>query len=80
MQIDFGAAMPTHAELVELAKMCAFNARAANNERVARELRRMAREYQEKAAELDSGRLTDAQGLARFLGRLNHHFGLEGDR
>jgi hypothetical protein len=51
--------MPTHAELVELAKMCAFNARAANEERVALELWRMAREYQERAAKLDSGKLPD---------------------
>jgi hypothetical protein len=51
--------MPTHAELVELAKICAFNARAANEARVALELWRMAREYQEKAAELNSGKLPD---------------------
>ena len=42
--------MPTHTEIVELAKLCAFNARSASDSRVAEELWKMALEYQEKAA------------------------------
>lgn len=52
-------AIPIHAELVELAKLCGFNARAAAEERAALELWKMAKEYQEKAAKLDSGKLPD---------------------
>lgn len=49
-------AMHSHAELVELAQMCAFNAREATDRRVAEELWKMALEYQAKAAAADSGR------------------------
>ena len=48
--------MPTHAEIVELAKLCALNARNASDARVAEELWKMALEYQEKAAKTDGGR------------------------
>jgi hypothetical protein len=46
-------------EAVELAKMCARNARAASEKRVARELWKMAQEYQAEAAKLDDGSLID---------------------
>ena len=47
--------MLTHAEIVELAKLCALNARNASDSRVAEELWKMALEYQEKAAKMDGG-------------------------
>jgi hypothetical protein len=45
----------TYNELVELARTCASNARAASTKEVAAVLWKMALEYCEKAAELDSG-------------------------
>lgn len=51
--------MHDHAELVELAQMCAFNAREATDRRVAEELWKMAVEYQAKAAAADSARKPD---------------------
>jgi hypothetical protein len=47
--------MHSHAEVVDLARICAFNARAATDRRVAEELWKMALEYQVKAAKMDSG-------------------------
>lgn len=44
--------MPRH-ELVELAGICARNAQIATSKEVARELWKMAREYRQKAADLD---------------------------
>ena len=49
----------TYAELVELARMCWRQSRLAHAQDVAHELRRMAHEYQQQAAKLDSGRLPD---------------------
>jgi hypothetical protein len=46
-------------ELVELAKMCAHQARVTMAKDVADELRRMAREYQQRAADLNSGKMPD---------------------
>jgi hypothetical protein len=51
--------MPIHKELIELARMCWRQVRFAQTQPVDRELRRMAIEYQHKAAELDGGRLPD---------------------
>lgn len=51
--------MPTHAELVDLAQMCAFNARDTLDPRIATELWKMALEYQTLAAKTDSGRKPD---------------------
>ncbi|MGH6673304.1 MAG: hypothetical protein ACRECE_04600 [Xanthobacteraceae bacterium] len=51
--------LPNHGELVKLARMCWRQSRMAQAEDVARELRRMAREYQQEAARLDSGNLPD---------------------
>ena len=51
--------MRTYSEAAELAKMCARNARASSEKQVARELWKMAQEYQAEAAKLDDGRLLD---------------------
>jgi hypothetical protein len=51
--------MPTFTDLVELAKICFRQARASSNPEVAQELRRLAKEYQKKAADLDGGSLPD---------------------
>jgi hypothetical protein len=51
--------MHTYGEAVELARMCARNARISSDKRVARELWKMAQEYQAEAAALDDGRLPD---------------------
>jgi hypothetical protein len=53
--------MPTYTDLVELAKICARQARASSKRDVARELRRLAKEYQKKAADLDGGVLPDIE-------------------
>jgi hypothetical protein len=53
--------MPTYKDMVELAKICVRQARAAPNREVARELRRLAKEYQKKAADLDGGKLPDIE-------------------
>lgn len=50
--------MPTYDELVELARMCWREAHRSRDD-VARELRRMARQYQQQAATLDGGKLPD---------------------
>ena len=46
-------------ELVELARMCWRQARVAQTNGLAPELMRMAHEYQQKAANLDSGKLPE---------------------
>ena len=51
--------MHTFSEVLELAMMSARNARCASTKQVARELWKIAQEYQAKAAELDNGRLPD---------------------
>ena len=51
--------MQAYDELVELARIGAFNARNTLDPRVAAELWKMALEYQAKAAKLDSGRSPD---------------------
>ena len=51
--------MQLYDELVELAKICIEQARSTHKQDVASELRRMAREYQYRAATLDDGKLPD---------------------
>jgi hypothetical protein len=51
--------MPIHAELVDLARMCAFNARGTLDCDAAAELWKMALEYQARAARLDGGKKPD---------------------
>jgi hypothetical protein len=51
--------MQTYEDLVELAKVCLRQARRTKSRNVAAELRRMAKDYQKRAAELDSGKLPD---------------------
>jgi hypothetical protein len=50
--------LDAHTELVELARLCWRQAQLAQTEGAARELRKMALEYQQKAAKLDSGELS----------------------
>ena len=54
-----GVAMRTYSEALELAIMCARNARLSSSKQVAHELWKMAQEYQFEAAKLDDGRLPD---------------------
>jgi hypothetical protein len=52
--------MPQHYDnLVDLARICSQQASVAQNEDVARTLRRMAREYVQEAAKLDDGKIPD---------------------
>jgi hypothetical protein len=51
--------MRTGRELIELAEICARQARNTVNKDVARELWQMATEYRKKAAELDISQLPD---------------------
>jgi hypothetical protein len=51
--------MQTYSAIVELARICASQARFTTDREVARELWRMAIEYQYKAAALDNGRFPD---------------------
>jgi hypothetical protein len=51
--------MQTYEHFVELAHTCAKNAHLATMPEVARELWKMAQEYQRRAAALDSGELPD---------------------
>jgi hypothetical protein len=57
--IEQGVAMRTYKEALELATMCARNACLSSNKQVARELWKMAQEYQAEAAKLDNGKLPD---------------------
>jgi len=49
--------MLSHAQYVDLARSCSWQARLASTPQVAEALRTMAREYQEQAAKLDGGKL-----------------------
>jgi hypothetical protein len=51
--------MRTYSEAFELAMMCARNARLASTKQVARELWKMAQEYQAEAAKLGNGKVPD---------------------
>jgi hypothetical protein len=50
------ARMPSYSELVDLARLCWRQSHLAQTEGVARELRRMALQYQQEAAKLDGGK------------------------
>jgi hypothetical protein len=49
--------MQTYSDLVELARICVEHARAAKNFEVPAELKHIAKEYQQRAAELNGGEL-----------------------
>jgi hypothetical protein len=49
--------MPTNDDLIELAEICLRQAHAAKSRAVGAQLRRMAKEYQKRAAELTSRKL-----------------------
>jgi hypothetical protein len=51
--------MRTNDDLVKLAGICLRQAREATDPALARELRSMAREYQQRAARPDTGQLPD---------------------
>ena len=51
--------MRTYGEALELATICAQNARISSDKNVARELWKMAREYQGEVAKLDNGTLPE---------------------
>jgi hypothetical protein len=51
--------MQTYADLVDLAKICLRRSRLAPNDKIAAELKRLAKEYQKQAAELSAGKLPD---------------------
>lgn len=51
--------MQTSDDLEELAKVCAAQARLTQSRDVAASLWKMARDYQERAAKLDGGKLPD---------------------
>ena len=51
--------MRTYSEALELAIMCARNARLTSNRQVARELWKMAQEYRAEVAKLGDGRVPD---------------------
>jgi hypothetical protein len=55
--------MLTYSEALGLAMMCAKNARLCTEKAVARELWKMAQEYQAEAAELDEARKNDAREI-----------------
>jgi len=52
-------AMQTLTDIMELAKVCAVQARLATSKGAARALWQLATEYQERASKLDGGRLPD---------------------
>ena len=49
--------MEAYEDIVQFARDCMRHARTASNKEVAEELERLAREYQERAAKLDGGKL-----------------------
>jgi len=51
--------METASDLAELAKICAAQARLTTSREVARSLWKLAADYQERAAKVDSGELPD---------------------
>jgi len=51
--------MRTYGEALELAAICARNARISTDKDVARELWKMAKEYQAEVANLDNGKLPE---------------------
>jgi hypothetical protein len=63
--------MQSYSAIVELARICAEQANFTRDREVARELWRMALEYQYKAAALDNGKLPDIGLPTRRPVRLN---------
>ena len=61
--------MRTHGESLELAEMCARNARIASNKDVARELWKMAQEYQAEVASLVNGALPELGDPPSSMGK-----------
>ena len=59
--------MRTHRDAVELAKICAFNARIATTKEVAAELWRLAKQYVAEAGELDGSKQPDLGDLPLWL-------------
>jgi hypothetical protein len=53
--------LKTYEEFAQFARLCWKQAKLANTDDVARTLRRMAVQYQQDAAKLDSGRLPDLE-------------------
>jgi hypothetical protein len=51
--------MHTYIDLVQLARICLKHARETTHPSLRDELKRMAKEYQQRAANLDSGELPD---------------------
>jgi len=65
--------MDTYIDLVQLARICFKRAREATNPSTRDELKRMAKEYQERAAKMDSGELPDiGDEEATSRGSLDH--------
>ena len=46
-------------ELVDLARTCVYQGKVTKAQEVAAEFRRMAKEYQKRAADLDGGKMPD---------------------
>jgi len=59
MEVD----LARYRELVDLARTCAHQARVTRDPAVANELRRMAEEYRQRAAEFNDGKLPDIGDL-----------------
>jgi hypothetical protein len=57
----------TLADIIEMAEMCAYNARSTLDPRTSEEVWKMALEYQRMAAELDGGNKPDIGGPPRTL-------------
>jgi hypothetical protein len=60
--IERWGAMEAYDDLVQYARDCMRYARTASCKEVAEELERVAREYQERAAKLDGGKIPDIHG------------------
>ena len=56
--------MMTHDELVELARLCAYNSRITTDREVAYVLWQMVNEYQAKAARVDGGSISRRDEIA----------------
>lgn len=59
--------MQSYDDMAEMAGICAKNAHLASTREVAAELWKIAKEYQEKAAALDSGKLPDIGKPPRWI-------------
>jgi hypothetical protein len=55
--------MQTYRDLIELARICTKQARATKSQDVAAELRRMAKEYERRAAELNDSNVPSLTSL-----------------